>query len=389
MSKLLEKSGPKVSISSILNESKISSPPAHPLPSAIQPHLNHTSPPLAQAYEASRAHPAYMHSYGMAHNQYYHGHPQQHYSPYGDPRHVYAVPYPGVQMVPAGASMHPGHMSAVPINTMPYMPPHSVPPTVDGRPSLAQEHRPYSHPMGMPQHAPSPVPGQKSRRFRRRYYQIHRKYNCTYPGCTKSYGSLNHLNTHIVTKKHGMRKSKADFKHTENEQMGHAGHVAKDALHGRDVEAPHPNYSHAPFHMGYPVSVSPVHAASVSPERTPQMMPNHGVVVGSTPQAWASTWQVQGQVPGQGPAPQQALLPGPPHAHANGGVNGHVSGHAKDNVSDNVNGHTDGQVNGSASGEQNTQVNVQAQRQALPSMSSHGSSGQRLPSIPSIVGGCL
>lgn len=39
-----------------------------------------------------------------------------------------------------------------------------------------------------------------------------RKYKCTYPGCTKRYGLLNHLNTHIVTKKHGLRKSKADFK---------------------------------------------------------------------------------------------------------------------------------------------------------------------------------
>lgn len=58
----------------------------------------------------------------------------------------------------------------------------------------------------------------KHRRFRRRYYQINRKYKCTHPGCTKSYGSLNHLNTHIVTKKHGARKSKADFKHHEEQQ---------------------------------------------------------------------------------------------------------------------------------------------------------------------------
>ncbi|CAK9439007.1 uncharacterized protein LODBEIA_P32310 [Lodderomyces beijingensis] len=51
----------------------------------------------------------------------------------------------------------------------------------------------------------------RGRRFRRRYNQIVRKYPCSYPGCSKSYGSLNHLNTHIVTKKHGHRKSKADF----------------------------------------------------------------------------------------------------------------------------------------------------------------------------------
>ncbi|KAI5961316.1 hypothetical protein CANMA_003836 [Candida margitis] len=57
-----------------------------------------------------------------------------------------------------------------------------------------------------------PIPQEKkSRRFRRRYNQIVRKYPCSYPGCSKSYGSLNHLNTHIVTKKHGPRKSKLDF----------------------------------------------------------------------------------------------------------------------------------------------------------------------------------
>lgn len=54
-------------------------------------------------------------------------------------------------------------------------------------------------------------PEKKSRRFRRRYNQIVRKYPCSFPGCLKSYGSLNHLNTHIVTKKHGPRKSKLDF----------------------------------------------------------------------------------------------------------------------------------------------------------------------------------
>ena len=40
----------------------------------------------------------------------------------------------------------------------------------------------------------------RGRRFRRRFNQIERKYPCSFPGCQKSYGSLNHLNTHIVTK---------------------------------------------------------------------------------------------------------------------------------------------------------------------------------------------
>lgn len=56
------------------------------------------------------------------------------------------------------------------------------------------------------------------RRFRRRYNQIVRHYSCSYPGCSKSYGSLNHLNTHIVTKKHGQRKSKSDFQSEDNHE---------------------------------------------------------------------------------------------------------------------------------------------------------------------------
>lgn len=58
---------------------------------------------------------------------------------------------------------------------------------------------------------PTAHDAKRGRRFRRRYNQIVRKYPCSFPGCLKSYGSLNHLNTHIVTKKHGHRKSKADF----------------------------------------------------------------------------------------------------------------------------------------------------------------------------------
>lgn len=64
-----------------------------------------------------------------------------------------------------------------------------------------------------------PYFGQKNRRFRRRYHQIYRKYKCHHPNCTKSYGSLNHLNTHIVTKNHGHRLSKAEFRSlVENEE---------------------------------------------------------------------------------------------------------------------------------------------------------------------------
>lgn len=75
-----------------------------------------------------------------------------------------------------------------------------------------------------------PQPQNKHRRFRRRYYQINRKYNCTFPGCSKSYGLLNHLNTHIVTKKHGQRKSKADFRTEKDEKDEQSKDQVKDPL---------------------------------------------------------------------------------------------------------------------------------------------------------------
>lgn len=104
----------------------------------------------------------------------------------------------------------------------------------------------------------------KHRRFRRRYYQIYRKYKCSFAGCTKSYGSLNHLNTHIVTKKHGLRKSKQDFKdaddgeshkklktdpeHTRETPLSPAGaHSSRDETHPPKLETHLPRQmSHLP-----------------------------------------------------------------------------------------------------------------------------------------------
>lgn len=36
--------------------------------------------------------------------------------------------------------------------------------------------------------------------------QIERLYSCSYPGCTKAYGTLNHLNAHITMQKHGPKR---------------------------------------------------------------------------------------------------------------------------------------------------------------------------------------
>jgi transcription factor CON7 len=54
------------------------------------------------------------------------------------------------------------------------------------------------------------LPGNAVRkRPRRRYDEIERLYHCSWAGCTKSYGTLNHLNAHIVMQRHGNKRTPA------------------------------------------------------------------------------------------------------------------------------------------------------------------------------------
>lgn len=45
------------------------------------------------------------------------------------------------------------------------------------------------------------------KRPRRRYDEIERLYQCSYPDCNKAYGTLNHLNAHVTMQKHGQKRS--------------------------------------------------------------------------------------------------------------------------------------------------------------------------------------
>ena len=57
------------------------------------------------------------------------------------------------------------------------------------------------------------LPGNAVRkRPRRRYDEIERLYQCSWPDCTKRYGTLNHLNAHIVMQRHGNKRSPKEFK---------------------------------------------------------------------------------------------------------------------------------------------------------------------------------
>ncbi|KAF8745522.1 hypothetical protein AX14_008938 [Amanita brunnescens Koide BX004] len=50
------------------------------------------------------------------------------------------------------------------------------------------------------------------KRPRRRYDEIERLYQCSWPNCTKAYGTLNHLNAHVTMQKHGSKRSPSEFK---------------------------------------------------------------------------------------------------------------------------------------------------------------------------------
>lgn len=45
------------------------------------------------------------------------------------------------------------------------------------------------------------------KRPRRRYDEIERLYQCSWPECTKAYGTLNHLNAHVSMQKHGPKRT--------------------------------------------------------------------------------------------------------------------------------------------------------------------------------------
>ncbi|ODV94156.1 hypothetical protein PACTADRAFT_45215, partial [Pachysolen tannophilus NRRL Y-2460] len=50
----------------------------------------------------------------------------------------------------------------------------------------------------------------KKKRPRRKYNEIERLYACK--DCKKAYGTLNHLNAHILTQNHGPKRKSEEFR---------------------------------------------------------------------------------------------------------------------------------------------------------------------------------
>ncbi|SAM03723.1 hypothetical protein [Absidia glauca] len=62
------------------------------------------------------------------------------------------------------------------------------------------------------------LPGKDpKKRPRRRFNEIERLYHCNFGKCKKSYGTLNHLNSHIVMQAHGPKRQPSEFKEMRRE----------------------------------------------------------------------------------------------------------------------------------------------------------------------------
>lgn len=139
------------------------------------------------------------------------------------------------------------------------------------------------------------LPGNQVRkRPRRRYDEIERLYACNWPNCTKSYGTLNHLNAHVTMQRHGEKRSPNEFKEMrkqwrkqkKEEAAIQAMHQASYATPPRGDHSHHLHHPHSPMSLGFatPSEFSPIdgagdHMLSASGSVVPRRMslPNLGL----------------------------------------------------------------------------------------------------------------
>ncbi|GMG30292.1 unnamed protein product [Ambrosiozyma monospora] len=76
--------------------------------------------------------------------------------------------------------------------------------------------------MGRPQYATAPYcatsyygippPIEPQKRKRKKSHEVERLYHCNFKDCKKAYGTLNHLNSHVVLQNHGPKRLPSEFK---------------------------------------------------------------------------------------------------------------------------------------------------------------------------------
>ncbi|KAJ3906313.1 Zn finger family DNA binding protein [Lentinula edodes] len=107
------------------------------------------------------------------------------------------------------------------------------------------------------------------KRPRRRYDEIERLYQCSWPDCNKAYGTLNHLNAHVTMQKHGSKRSPNEFKELRKQwrkakkesEAATLGGVSRRPSHflgpQHDLNDPHSSrYPPSHHRYGYATSMS-------------------------------------------------------------------------------------------------------------------------------------
>lgn len=116
------------------------------------------------------------------------------------------------------------------------------------------------------------------KRPRRRYDEIERLYQCTWPDCNKAYGTLNHLNAHVTMQKHGAKRSPNEFKELRKQwrkakkesefpssnlvRRGSMGRLGDEIYDSRYQSHQHQRYSYPPQLSLLPSAVTMAHMQS-------------------------------------------------------------------------------------------------------------------------------
>ncbi|EGG08134.1 uncharacterized protein MELLADRAFT_71473 [Melampsora larici-populina 98AG31] len=124
----------------------------------------------------------------------YHPYPSSH----PPPSHHHSLPRLSIDSITSNlSSSSPVTSSSNSLETVHPLLPHQLP---------RHDSQPYQFNLGAPR-----------KRARRRFDEVERLYDCNYPGCTKGYGTLNHLNAHIAMQKHGPKRLPQEFKEIRKE----------------------------------------------------------------------------------------------------------------------------------------------------------------------------
>lgn len=115
-----------------------------------------------------------------------------------------------------------------------------------------------------------PAPNnQQNKRPRRRYEEIERIYDCNFPGCTKAYGTLNHLNAHVAMQNHGKKRTPEEFKETRRLWKLKKKQQMKEQAIKQEQHGASGSYSHHHHQQQQ-------HLGSMAHSSNPHSQPHHG-----------------------------------------------------------------------------------------------------------------